>query len=460
MDSYDLAEIWIKFKEKFKESVNEKIFDVWIKPIMPLEVTDTYYKVAVKNAFFKNMLEENYASVIEGILSGIMGKDVKLLIETMDSGLKAVYSQEQPKEAVRPRVQQQQLLNEKTVFQEALESNLNPKFSFETFVIGNSNRFAFAAAQAVANNPAQAYNPLFLYGGVGLGKTHLMHAIGNRIKQNNPGMKVLYISSEKFTNEIINSIQNKNTEAFRQKYRGIDCLIIDDIQFLKGKEQTQIEFFHTFNELKDANKQIIISSDRPPREIETLEDRLRSRFDQGLTADIQPPDLETRMAILRTKAAYDHIQIPNDIITLLATNIVTNIREIEGAYNKIVAYTSLMDIPITVEIAQKILTDMGNTVKTKAITFEGIISVVAKHYNVKEEDLFNKKRTQNIVYPRQVAMYLCRELADLSYPRIGELFGGRDHTTVIHAYEKISKNKNTNSALHNELQEITNILRQ
>ncbi len=460
MDSYDLAEIWIKFKEKFKESVNEKIFDVWIKPIMPLEVTDTYYKVAVKNAFFKNMLEENYASVIEGILSGIMGKDVKLLIETMDSDLKAADSQEQPKEVVRPRVQQQQLLNEKTVFQETLESNLNPKFSFETFVIGNSNRFAFAAAQAVANNPAQAYNPLFLYGGVGLGKTHLMHAIGNRIKQNNPGMKVLYISSEKFTNEIINSIQNKNTEAFRQKYRSIDCLIIDDILFLKGKEQTQIEFFHTFNELKDANKQIIISSDRPPREIETLEDRLRSRFDQGLTADIQPPDLETRMAILRTKAAYDHIQIPNDIITLLATNIVTNIREIEGAYNKIVAYTSLMDIPITVEIAQKILTDMGNTVKTKTITFEGIISVVAKHYNVKEEDLFNKKRTQNIVYPRQIAMYLCRELADLSYPRIGELFGGRDHTTVIHAYEKISKNKNTNSALHNELQEITNILRQ
>lgn len=460
MSSYDLAEIWVKCKEKFKESVNEKIFDVWIKPIMPLEVTDDYYKVAVKNTFFKNMLEENYASVIEGILAGIMGKNVKLLIETMDNGIAEAAPQEQAPEVKQPKTQQQQLFNEKTSSQETVESNLNPKFVFETFVIGNSNRFAHAAAQAVANNPAHAYNPLFLYGGVGLGKTHLMHAIGNRIKQNNPSMKVLYTSSEKFTNEIINSIQNKNTEAFRQKYRNIDCLIIDDIQFLKGKEQTQVEFFHTFNALKDANKQIIISSDRPPREIETLEDRLRSRFDQGLTADIQPPDLETRMAILRTKAASDHIQMPNDVITLLATNIATNIREIEGAYTKIVAYTSLMDMPITVETAQKVLTDMGNTVKTRTITFEGIIKVVAEHYNIKEEELFNKKRTQNIAYPRQIAMYLCRELADLSYPRIGELFGGRDHTTVIHAYEKISKNKNTNLALQSELQEMTNILRQ
>lgn len=273
-------------------------------------------------------------------------------------------------------------------------------------------------------------------------------------------MKVLYTSSEKFTNEIINSIQNKTTEAFRQKYRNIDCLIIDDIQFLKGKEQTQVEFFHTFNALKDADKQIIISSDRPPREIETLEDRLRSRFDQGLTADIQTPDLETRMAILRTKAASDNIVLPTEVITLLATNIATNIREIEGAYNKIVAYTSLMHMPITVETAQKVLSDMGNDIKTKTITYEGIIKVVADHYNVKQDELFNKKRTQNIAFPRQVAMYLCRELADLSYPRIGELFGGRDHTTVIHAYEKISNFKNSNLAFQNELQEIIEILRQ
>lgn len=462
MSSYDLAEIWVKCIDKLKESFNEKIFDVWIKPIMPLEVTDEYYKVAVKNTFFKTMLEDNYAKVIEGVLAGIMGKNIKLLIETMDGSQGGQVSEAKEEYIATPpaKREQQQLFNENTTPQEPNESNLNPKYVFETFVIGNSNRFAHAAAQAVANNPAHAYNPLFLYGGVGLGKTHLMHAIGNRIKQNNPSMKVLYTSSEKFTNEIINSIQNKNTEAFRQKYRNIDCLIIDDIQFLKGKEQTQVEFFHTFNALKDANKQIIISSDRPPREIETLEDRLRSRFDQGLTADIQPPDLETRMAILRTKAASDNIELPNDVITLLATNIATNIREIEGAYTKIVAYTSLMDMPITVETAQKVLTDMGNDVKTKQITFEGIIKVVAEHYNIKEEELFNKKRTQNIAYPRQVAMYLCRELADLSYPRIGELFGGRDHTTVIHAYEKISKNKNSNLALQTEIQEMIDILRQ
>lgn len=435
MNSYDLAEIWVRCKDKLKESFNEKVFNVWIKPIMPLEVTDTYYKVAVKNDFFKTMLEENYAQVIEGVLAGIMSKNIKLIIETMDNGNSGSEAAEEMP-AVPAKREQQQLFNENTSVQQPDESNLNPKYVFETFVIGNSNRFAHAAAQAVANDPAHAYNPLFLYGGVGLGKTHLMHAIGNRIKQNNPSMKVLYTSSEKFTNEIINSIQNKTTEAFRQKYRNIDCLIIDDIQFLKGKEQTQVEFFHTFNALKDADKQIIISSDRPPREIETLEDRLRSRFDQGLTADIQTPDLETRMAILRTKAASDNIVLPTEVITLLATNIATNIREIEGAYNKIVAYTSLMHMPITVETAQKVLSDMGNDIKTRTITYEGIIKVVADHYNVKQDELFNKKRTQNIAFPRQVAMYLCRELADLSYPRIGELFGGRDHTTVIHAYEK------------------------
>lgn len=459
MNSYDLAEIWVRCKDKLKESFNEKVFNVWIKPIMPLEVTDTYYKVAVKNDFFKTMLEENYAQVIEGVLAGIMSKNIKLIIETMDNGSSGSEAAEEMP-AVPAKREQQQLFNENTSVQQPDESNLNPKYVFETFVIGNSNRFAHAAAQAVANDPAHAYNPLFLYGGVGLGKTHLMHAIGNRIKQNNPSMKVLYTSSEKFTNEIINSIQNKTTEAFRQKYRNIDCLIIDDIQFLKGKEQTQVEFFHTFNALKDADKQIIISSDRPPREIETLEDRLRSRFDQGLTADIQTPDLETRMAILRTKAASDNIVLPTEVITLLATNIATNIREIEGAYNKIVAYTSLMHMPITVETAQKVLSDMGNDIKTRTITYEGIIKVVADHYNVKQDELFNKKRTQNIAFPRQVAMYLCRELADLSYPRIGELFGGRDHTTVIHAYEKISNFKNSNLAFKNELQEIIEILRQ
>ena len=455
MKTYDLAEVWIRFTEKFSESASAQVMDTWINPIMPLEVTDEYCKVAVKNSFFKRFIEEKYSKTIESILSSIMEKNIRLIIEAPEqSEEKQVIPEiKVAAEPIKP------LFNVEKE-EEAAESNLNPKYVFENYVMGNSNRFAYAAAQAVANNPATTYNPLFLYGGVGLGKTHLMHAIGNRIKQNDPTMKVLYISSENFTNEIINSIYNKNTEAFRKKYRNIDCLIIDDIQFLKGKEQTQVEFFHTFNDLRDSNKQIIISSDRLPKEIETLEDRMRSRFEQGLIADIQPPDLETRIAILRQKAANDKIEMPNDVLTLLATSITNNIREIEGVYTKIVAYSSLMDVPVTLEITKKILDDMGNIVQVKQITFESITQAVAEHYRIKLDELFNKKRTQNIAYPRQVAMYLCRELADMSYPRIGELFGGRDHTTVIHAYEKISNKSKEDSKLQKDLNTLKEILKQ
>ena len=455
MKTYDLAEVWIRFTEKFSESASAQVMDTWINPIMPLEVTDEYCKVAVKNSFFKRFIEEKYSKTIESILSSIMEKNIRLIIEAPEQAeeKQVIPEIKVADEPIKP------LFNVEKE-EEAAESNLNPKYVFENYVMGNSNRFAYAAAQAVANNPATTYNPLFLYGGVGLGKTHLMHAIGNRIKQNDPTMKVLYISSENFTNEIINSIYNKNTEAFRKKYRNIDCLIIDDIQFLKGKEQTQVEFFHTFNDLRDSNKQIIISSDRLPKEIETLEDRMRSRFEQGLIADIQPPDLETRIAILRQKAANDKIEMPNDVLTLLATSITNNIREIEGVYTKIVAYSSLMDVPVTLEITKKILDDMGNIVQVKQITFESITQAVAEHYRIKLDELFNKKRTQNIAYPRQVAMYLCRELADMSYPRIGELFGGRDHTTVIHAYEKISNKSKEDSKLQKDLNTLKEILKQ
>lgn len=455
MSTYDLAEIWIKFTDKFKESVSEKVFDVWINPIMPLEVTDTYYKVAVQNNFFKKVIEEKYAKTIESILSSIMEKNITLIIDTIEEseGKQIIPEIKPAEEPIRPLFKAERE-------DEIDESNLNPKYVFENYVMGNSNRFAYAAALAVANNPASTYNPLFLYGGVGLGKTHLMHAIGNRIKQNDPTMKVLYISSENFTNEIINSIYNKNTEAFRKKYRNIDCLIIDDIQFLKGKEQTQVEFFHTFNDLRDSNKQIIISSDRLPKEIETLEDRMRSRFESGLIADIQPPDLETRMAILRQKSVNDKIELPNEVLTLLATSITSNIREIEGVYTKVVAYSSLMNVPVTLDITKKILDDMGNIVQVKQITFESITQAVAEHYHIKVDELFNKKRTQNIAYPRQIAMYLCRELADMSYPRIGELFGGRDHTTVIHAYEKISNKSKIDSKLQNDLNALKDLLKQ
>ncbi len=447
MSSYDLAEIWIKFLEKFHESTSENVYKAWIKPLIPLEITDTYLKVGAKNNFTKRWLEETYTSVIEGMLASITGTNLKFKIENLD-----IKNETAPvvTETATVKDEKKDLLPsnptnikknfmEQELFTENFESNLNPKYLFATFVIGNSNRFAYAAAQAVAQNPAQAYNPLFIYGGVGLGKTHLMHAIGNQIRTNDPKTKILYISSEKFTNEIINSIQNKNTDAFRKKYRNIDCLIIDDIQFLKNKEMTQEEFFHTFNTLYEANKQIIISSDRLPREIETLEDRLRSRFESGLLADIQSPDLETRIAILRKKAESENISIPHDVISLVASSIDTNIREIEGAYTKIVAYASLMGSPITLDLAKKILDDMGTNTKNKQITFDDIIQVTSDYFKIKKEEFFTKKRTQNIVYPRQISMYLCRELADLSYPRIGELFGGRDHTTVIHAYEKIVK---------------------
>lgn len=450
---YDLFEIWVKFTDKIKESTSEAVYKVWIEPIMPLEVTETYLKVSVQNSFFKKMLQDRYAAKFEAVLAEITGNPLAFIIETEDQPAQTTAPQPLPEPVATPEKPSE-------VYVERQSSNLNPKYIFENFIVGNSNRLAFAAASNVADNPGNSYNPLFIYGGSGLGKTHLMHAIGNRIIKNDPNKKVLYLSCETFTNEIIQSIQKKTTDFIRQKYRNIDCLIVDDIQFLKGKERTQEEFFHTFNALHDANKQIIISSDRPPKEIETLEDRLRTRFEQGLQADVQAPDLETRMAIIRQKANNDNIELPNDVITLLATNITTNIREIEGAYTKLVAYTSFMDMPITIETAQKVLNDMNiNTVKA-VITFDSITKAVAQFYRIKTEELYNKKRTQSIVYPRQIAMYLCREMADLSYPKIGELFGKRDHTTALHAYEKISKSLKTELKVKEDVAKIMEMIKQ
>ena len=441
---------WNDILQSVKEEyeLTDVSYNTWLKPLDIYAIQDNKVFILVPSEQMGlNYINKKYYLPIKVTIAEMTGieYDVEFVLP------------EQAKQ-IRP------VKPKKNTMRESSEnSNLNPNYTFDTFIVGSNNRFAHSASLAVAESPGEVYNPLFIYGGAGLGKTHLMHAIAHFIQTEHPELKVLYVTSETFTNELIESIRNGNNSAitkFRDTYRNIDVLLIDDIQFIIGKESTQEEFFHTFNELHIAKKQIIISSDRPPREIETLEDRLRSRFDQGLTADIQTPDLETRMAILRTKAASDNIVLPTEVITLLATNIATNIREIEGAYNKIVAYTSLMHMPITVETAQKVLSDMGNDIKTRTITYEGIIKVVADHYNVKQDELFNKKRTQNIAFPRQVAMYLCRELADLSYPRIGELFGGRDHTTVIHAYEKISNFKNSNLAFQNELQEIIEILRQ
>lgn len=331
-------------------------------------------------------------------------------------------------------------------------TNLSPRYTFENFVVGNSNRFAKAASMAVANNPAFAYNPFFLFSDSGLGKTHLMNAIGNQILQNHPEMKVLYISSETFTNELIESVEHNRLEAFREKYRNIDVLLIDDIQFLRKKESTQEEFFHTFEALKQADKQIIISSDRPPKELDTLEERLTSRFMQGLIIEINHPDFETRSAILRSMAEKDHLEFPLEVIQLIATNVKTNIRELEGVYTKVSAFASLNQQPVTMELARKALKDldMGSTAE-KVITVEAIQELVAAHYKIRVEDLKAKKRTRSIAYPRQIAMYLTRELTDLSLPRIGEYFGGRDHTTVLHACDKIAEDKKKHPNLERQL---------
>jgi len=338
------------------------------------------------------------------------------------------------------------------------ESNINKKQRFDTFVVGNSNRFATAAAQAVANDPGNVYNPLFIYGNSGLGKTHLMHAIGNAILKADPAAKVRYVTSETFTNEIINAIQNHTVKDFQEKYRTIDCLIIDDIQFLENKERTQEEFFHTFNALKESNKQIVISSDRNPQSMDKLEERLRSRFASGLTVDIQPPDLETRIAIIRKKAEIENIDMPNEVIQTVATSIDNNIRMIEGAFNRIVAYASIMHLPIDMKVTETVLRDFATRTRQN-ITIEKIITHICKYYNLQTEDLIGKKRPKNIALPRQIAMYLCRKMTDASLPKIGLSFGGRDHTTVIHAYEKIEKMRKEDSNFDNLMEQFEKQIR-
>ncbi len=351
---------------------------------------------------------------------------------------------------------QNQLINKtgNKVSQEALQSaNLNPKYTFDTFVVGANNNLAHAASLAVAESPGEIYNPLFIYGGVGLGKTHLMHSVANFIMKNNPNAKILYVTSEKFTNELIDAIRNKNnisTTEFREKYRNNDVLLIDDIQFIIGKESTQEEFFHTFNTLYESKKQIIISSDKPPKDIETLEERLRSRFEWGLTVDIQPPDYETRMAILRKKEELEGYNIDNEVIKYIASNIKSNIRELEGALTKIVAFSKLGNSKdISISMAEDALKDIISPGGTKKITPEFIIQVVAEHYNLTTSDLLSQRRSKEISYPRQVAMYLCRNMTETPLQEIGKVMGGRDHTTIIHGIEKITKDLESTPTLQN-----------
>lgn len=438
MNNTDIPDIWEKFLNQVDSLVDQPGYSKWVRTAMPQNIVGDQLEIIVEKTFIKEYLESNYKNSMEKILSSICNFPMTLKI-TCTSDISKVFEPNQPAPTISLTKPVETAEKMPVTNQQTFESNLISKYVFENFVIGNSNRFAHAGALAVAEAPAKVYNPLFLYSASGLGKTHLMHAIGNRIQQNNPNMKILYISSETFTNEIINSIQKNSQEAFRNKYRNIDVLLIDDIQFLRNKERTQEEFFHTFEALHSAGKQIIISSDRKPAELDTLEERLTSRFGWGLIVDIQPPDLETRMAILRNMAAKGNTDFPDDVILLMASSIETNIRELEGAYTKVLAYASFTKQSITVDLVQKALKDYNLDGSKKIITVEAIQQLVASKYKIKIDDFLAKKRTRNVAFPRQIAMYLCRELTDYSLPRIGDFFGGRDHTTVIHAYEKISK---------------------
>ena len=469
MDTKQLQAIWEQILVELSKDISKLSCDSFLKPIVPLSINEQILELGTPNQFVKEFLEDRYVNSIKAATAKVTNNNLQLKIINLQLGdtvepelvstVPSISSVNTAKEFVLPTstaITATTAPEIKTTNSVILEDSfsLNPKYVFETFVTGNSNRFAHAAALAVAEAPAKVYNPFFMYGGVGLNKTHLMHAIGHRILEKNPNLRVLYISSEKFTNELINSIRDGNPESFRQKYRNIDVLLVDDIQFLSKKEHTQEEFFHTFNTLHNANKQIIISSDRPPREIQTLEDRLRSRFEWGLITDIQAPDLETRIAILRKKALLENLTVPNDVMLFIASRIDNNIRELEGALIRVMAYASLTNQVVTNELVSEALKDVFPHGKTKEITLELIQEIVSSYFKIKMEDLLAKKRTRNLAFPRQIAMYLSRELTDTSLPRIGELFGGRDHTTVIHAHDKIARERNEDNKLNNTIKEL------
>lgn len=431
METFDLPQIWDRLTDKLSHATSESNMDMYIRQITPLRLENDVIYCTVPSITLRSAIQQNFLPIISAALNEI----------TNNNNIRVEFNVENQNDLDVPKEKYKEknlFADEDKVKEPVYESNINKKQRFDTFVVGNSNRFATAAAQAVANDPGNVYNPLFIYGNSGLGKTHLMHAIGNAILEANPGAKLRYVTSETFTNEIINAIQNHTVKDFQEKYRTIDCLIIDDIQFLENKERTQEEFFHTFNALKESNKQIVISCDRNPQSMDKLEERLRSRFASGLTVDIQPPDLETRIAIIRKKAEIEKISIPNEVIQTIAVSIDNNIRMIEGAFNRIVAYASIMHLPIDMKVTETVLKDFATRTRQN-ITIEKIISHICKYYSLQTDDLIGKKRPKNIALPRQIAMYLCRRMTDASLPKIGLSFGGRDHTTVIHAYEKIEK---------------------
>ena len=442
----DIVSLWKKTLQLIKGEVASASFETFFKNTVPIETNSNELTLLAPTEFAEDILRTRYLNLIESCLSQLTSNkfEIKIISD----------SNEVEQNPLKTSNNNHNINNNSNNNIIRNYPRLNPKYTFDTFVIGNSNRFAHAACVAVAESPAKAYNPLFLYGGVGLGKTHLMHAIGHSIMKEQNDAKVVYVSSEKFTNELINSIKSDKNEEFRNKYRNVDILLIDDIQFIAGKEGTQEEFFHTFNALHEANKQIIISSDRPPKEIPTLEDRLRSRFEMGLITDIQAPDFETRIAILRKKAQMENIEVSNEVTNYIAKNIKSNIRELEGALTSVIEYSSLTNRTISFDLAVEALKDIITTTKNEEITVNRIKEKVASVFNIKMEDFNSKKRTRSIAYPRQIAMYLSRELTDLSLPKIGEEFGGRDHTTVIHAHDKIVKDIQVNEEIKSKIEKI------
>jgi chromosomal replication initiator protein len=423
--------MWEEALRQLREKVGKQNFETWIKPIHVHSITGDGIVLTVPNKFFRDWLSEHYYLQITEVLESLTHKDLKISLAINSQSASA-----RPEKAPRSDKKEEREL-----------------YPFENFVVGASNQFAHAASMAVANQPGDHYNPLFIYGGVGLGKTHLANAIGHRAAATRQGLKIFYLSSESFMNELIGSLRRDKMDEFKTKFRNIDILIVDDVQFIAGKERTQEEFFHTFNSLYESHKQIVITSDKFPKEIPGLEDRLRNRFEWGLIADIQPPDIETRVAIIQKKAEGEGIQLPHDVAIFLATNIESNVRELEGSLTRLGAFSSLTKSVITVDLAKEVL---HNTLKgaKKEITVESIQKTICDFYNLKLGDLKAKRRTKNIAVPRQVAMYLCRKYTETSFPAIGDKFGGRDHSTVIHASKTIEKRIKEDPFMQNTIERL------
>jgi chromosomal replication initiator protein len=441
----DIFSVWKEASELLITKVGDISFQTWIVPLKAKALKGADIVLEAPDAFFKDWVEKHYRQLIVETLESILKHPVSLKLETAP-GAAAKDTARESREPAKTKSQQPDLF-------------LNQRYTFENFILGASNRHAHAYSMAVAQSPGKSYNPLFIYGGVGLGKTHLMQAICHHIRQAFPALRICYMPSERFTNELIDAIQHHSTSTFRNKFRNVDLLVLDDIHFIAGKESTQEEFFHTFNALYDAHKQIIISSDRTPKEISNLQERLVSRFSWGLTTDVQPPDLETRVAILKKKIEREPVQVCDEVIFFIAQLIKTNIRELEGALIRIIAYSLLEEKPITLDLAKEVLKDLIKEPK-RLVTVDFIQRCVAEEYGVSLSDLKLKRRNKTIVLPRQVAMYLSRELTDLSFPEIGGFFGGKDHTTVLHSYNKIKTVSATDGVLKETIEKIIKVIQQ